>query len=391
MPGTGVTLDLEWSVLLAACSATPLDEKSLRLQSLLQPRLQRPIRWKALSDLAAHHGVQPLLHQALSGFAQEIPAGDVVFLKQTYLTNLHKSLLISRDLIRIVESLTALGIDVMPYKGVALAEVLYGDVALRQSGDIDLLIRPHDLQRVREAVRTLGYTPHLELSNAQERAYLKSGYECAFDGEAGPNLLEVQWAIQPRFYAVDFDMDGLFERAVTVPVAGHAMKTPEPADLFLILSVHAAKHVWGRMVWLCDIAQLMSRSDLNWAWVGSQAQALGIVRILRVTMLAANRLLGAEIPAAAQANLPEDPEAPALAVEIQSHVVSESDYNVESLAYFRLMMRLRERAPDRRRFLQRLILTPGPGEWNAVQLPRPLFPLYRLVRLSRLAARLVRA
>ena len=37
------------------------------------------------------------------------------------------------------------------------------------------------------------------------------------------------------------------------------------------------------------------------------------------------------------------------------------------------------------------IFTPGPGEWAAVRLPRPLFPLYRLVRLSRLAARLVSA
>jgi hypothetical protein len=77
--------------------------------------------------------------------------------------------------------------------------------------------------------------------------------------------------------------------------------------------------------------------------------------------------------------------------EIQPHLISEDAFDAESLAYFRLMLRLRERQADRFRFLQRLILTPGPGEWNAVRLPRPLFPLYRLVRLSRLAARLVRA
>jgi hypothetical protein len=55
------------------------------------------------------------------------------------------------------------------------------------------------------------------------------------------------------------------------------------------------------------------------------------------------------------------------------------------------MMRLRERKADRLKFLQRLALTPGPNEWSAVRLPAPLFPLYRVVRLSRLAARLVRA
>ena len=108
-------------------------------------------------------------------------------------------------------------------------------------------------------------------------------------------------------------------------------------------------------------------------------------------MQLANRLLGAAIPAAAQAALPDDSAALELVEEIESHIVSESSDNVESVSYFRLMMRLRERPADRRRFLQRLVFTAEPGEWQAVHLPAPLFPLYRLVRLSRLAARLVRA
>jgi hypothetical protein len=294
-----------------------------------------------------------------------------------------------------VDRMSALGVEVMPYKGLALAELIYRDVALRQAGDIDLLIHPQDLPRIREAVRELGYTPHMIFSKAQERAYLQSGYEYAFDGTAGPNLLEVQWAIHPRFYAIDFDMQELFRRAIKVTVAGHPMKTPSPEDLLLVLSAHAAKHVWGRLVWLCDIARLMNLPTLDWSWIASQAQALGIVRILRVTMLLANRLLSTAIPPAAQASLPEDPAISAatisLANEIQIHIASESAHNVESSAYFRLMMRLRERPADRRRFLQRLVFTPGPGEWQAVRLPEPLFPLYRLVRLSRLAARLIRS
>jgi hypothetical protein len=294
-------------------------------------------------------------------------------------------------LIRIIDRLSALGIAVMPYKGLALAEVAYGDIALRQSGDIDLLIRPQDLRRIRDAVRELGYTPHFALSAAEELAYLQSGYEYAFDGAAGPNLLEVQWAIQPGFYAVDFDMAGLFERAATVKVAGHPMKTPSSEDLLLVLSAHAAKHVWGRLVWLCDIARIMRLPTLDWSWIGSQAKALGIVRIVRVTMLLANQLLGAMIAPAAQMSLPEDPGTLALADEIQTYIASDTAFDVESVAYFRLMMRLRERPADRLRFLQRLVFTPGPSEWQAVHLPAPLFPLYRLVRLSRLAARFIRA
>jgi hypothetical protein len=386
MSGTGATLDLEWPLLLAACSAVPSPQKKDRLSSLLR----EPVRWSVLFQLADRHGVEPQLYQALADLEASIPAGEMQALQQSYKTNLHKALFLSRELIRVAECLSTLGIEAMPYKGLALAELLYGDIALRQSGDIDLLIRPQDLPRIRDAVRELGYTPHDAFSDAEERAYLKSGYEYAFDGTAGPNLLELQWAIQPRFYAIDFDMAGLFARGVTIPVAGRPVKTPCPEDLLLVLSAHDAKHIWGRLVWLCDIAQLMRLPSLNWNSIWSEANRLGMSRILQVTLLLASRLLEVTIPLAAKAHL-TDEAVPGLVDEIQAHIAGEDAYNVESVSYFRLMMRLRERPADRLRFLQRLVFTPGPSEWKAVQLPRPLFPLYRLVRLSRLAARLIRA
>jgi hypothetical protein len=358
-----------------------------------------PVRLE-LFELADRHGVRPMLYQSFlqQSFLQleesapsAVPENEMQRLKQAYYINAQKTLLLSRELLRIVEKLSALGIEVMPYKGLALAEMLYHDITLRQSGDIDLLIRPQDLPRIRSAVAEFGYVPHASLSDQEEQRYLKSGYECAFDSPAGRNLLEVQWAIQPRFYAIDFDMPAIFRRAITITVADHPLKTPSAADLLLILSAHAAKHVWDKLAWLCDIARLMSLPDLDWKWIASEARRLGIVRILWVTMLAANRLLDAPIPAPAQSALPPDSASHDLANEIAGYIVSEKEYDVESPAYFRLMMRLRERQKDRLRFLQRLIFTPGPSEWQAVRLPRPLFPLYRLVRLSRLAARFVRA
>jgi hypothetical protein len=378
----------EWSILLAAASVDQISKKEERLHF----SLQQPVRWNLLFALADQHGVQPLLQQSLSGLASDIPAAELLFLQRSSQTNLHKAMLLSLELIRIVDYLSSRGIAVMPHKGLALAELVYGDIALRQAGDIDLLIQPDDFRRACAVVGELGYVPHDRFSEGEERAHLKSGYECAFDGAAGRNLLEVQWAIQPRFYAIDFDMTGLFERAKAVTVAGQPMKTPSVEDLFLVLAAHAAKHVWGRLIWLCDLARIMVMPDLNWNWIRSQADTLGIVRILQVTMLAASRLLNAEIPVPARlVGLAEgDATAMSLASDIQTYMQRETSFNVESPAYFRLMMRLRERAADRRRFLTRLAFTPGPSEWAAVRLPQALFPLYRLVRLSRLAARLVR-
>jgi len=386
MPATSSVPEPEWFLVRTACCADNSDQKAERIRGLLRGS----IRWRLLLELADRHSVLPLFTQALFSFPDSIPRGQTDLLKQSFQANLRKSLLLSRELIRIVDYLSTEGIDVMPYKGLALAEAVYGDIAMRQSGDIDLLVRAPDLLRIREAVRDLGYLPQVTFSDAEQRAYLKSGYECVFDGAAGRNLLEVQWAIQPRFYAVDFDMRGFFERAVTGAVAGYGIKTPCDEDLFIVLALHAAKHVWARLIWLCDLDRIMRRPTLNWQMIASQARELGIVRILRVTMLLANRLLDAPIPPAAETSVPPDLAASALAHEIERQVSSESTCAVESLAYFQLMLHLRERRVDQLRFLSRLAFTPGPGEWAAVRLPRPLFPLYRMVRLSRLAARFVR-
>jgi len=384
MSGKSSARSNEWSLLLAACSGSSGPDHLESVRSLLRA----PIDWKTLFQLADHHRVLPLLYQALATVKAEVPAQEMQVLERHYQINLHKAMFLSRELIRITDRLSELGVEFLPYKGLALAQMMYGDVALRQSGDIDVLIRAADLPRIRDAVQELGYSPHAPLSEAQQQAYLKSGYECAFDGPAGPNLLELQWAIQPKFYAVDFDMEGLFRRAVTVEVAGRAIKTPSLEDLFVVLCLHAAKHVWGRLVWTCDLARLMQLPSLRWDLIGMQTRQLRAVRIVRVTLALAQRFFGTSIPAAAGA-LPEDAEAPALSREIEGYIDSQKLYDVESLAYFRLMLRLRENEADRLRFLGRLAFTPGPGEWNAVRLPPSLFPLYRFVRIARLAARAV--
>ena len=384
MPTIPAGLKPEWSVLLTACSRLAPDEKQLRLRYLLESR----VHWQRLFALADQHGVQPLLHQSLDGVRDLIPAEHWRALEQSHQTNLHKALLLSRELIRIVRHLRESGLDVMPYKGPALAEFLYGDIALRQSGDIDLLVRLPQFSRAQAALAKLGYEPQMSFSHAEQSAYLKSGYECVFDGPAGRNVLEVQWAVEPRFYTVDFDMDCVFDRAVTVAVAGQEMKTPSPADLFLILAVHAAKHAWARLIWISDLARLMTLPSLDWDWIASQAKDLGLLRIVTISMLLANRLLGEAIPEPARDRIPRRKIDEELVSAVQQHILSESAVNVEALGYFRLMLRLRERTTDRLRFLTRLAFTPGPGEWKAVRLPASLFPLYRVVRLSRLVGRI---
>jgi hypothetical protein len=394
-PAPPILKTREWNLLLAASSVDASESdlaviRSLLRKSVLRPSAQEKIEWETVLRLADDHGTSSLMYRNLSRLSDDVPTPVLASLRRGYERNIHKSLFLSAELIRILDCLDALGLEAIPYKGLVQSQVYYGDMAMRQSGDMDLFVRRQDVMRIKRAVCELGYTLRVPIPENAEKDYIASGYECTFDSPAGRNLLELQWALQPRFYAVDFDMGGLFERSVNVEVAGRRVKTPSPEDLLLVLSVHAAKHVWGRLIWLCDIAQIVKLGNLNWKCIKTRAQELGIGRILHITLLLATRFSAMAIPDAINGAVLADTEAAAFADEIAAAVAAGVSYEEHQIGYFWLMMQLRERQADRIRFLTRLTFTPGPGEWEIVGLPKIIFPLYRLVRLGRLAARFAR-
>jgi hypothetical protein len=371
--------------LLLACSALETQQTSFRD---LQRQLGVVRDWQQVLGLAEHHGVIPLVYRTLRRVPDAIPAETLEDLRKRYEHNARRNLKFTAELIRILDCLDACGIPAIPYKGPGLAETAYGDLTLREFSDLDILVRPADVPRAKVALRDLGYSPNSPFTPAQERAYLKSGYEFVFDGPAGRNLLEIQFAILPRFYAVDFDLDAFFERAIPASVGGRAVKSLSPEDLLLVLCAHAAKHAWIRLRWLCDIAEVAQSLPLQWDVVNRRARELGVDRMLGTSLLLASRWLNARVPDSLLKRWRNDHEIADLCNEIARQIPSAEQHSSESLDYFRLMLRLRERATDKLRFALRLLFTPSVGEWSVVRLPEALFWLYRVIRFFRLFLRL---
>jgi hypothetical protein len=375
----------ELDLILACCG----DDSDGRLSARIQKILRHGVDWERLVQLAHHHGLVPLVFRRLSAEMDASRSPGLEALRQQDTANAHRTLWLTLELLNIHRHLQTRGLEALPYKGPVLAEALYGNVALRQFSDLDLLIRSNDLPTIKDALAELGYEPGLRLAQAAERDYLKSGYEYTFDGARGRNLLEIKWQILPRFYAIGFDVNDFFERAAVVTIEGQKLRTLCDQDLMLVLCVHAAKHAWKQISWLCDIVQLARSHALDWTALQAKAESLGITRIVAVTFLLAHKLLGAALPAQLGIQIKKDADVEVLAQRIVHLMVAEEELDPESMAYFRLMMELRERRRDRFSFWWRLLVTPGAGEWSAVRLPRPLFPLYRVVRICRLAGRLI--
>jgi len=375
----------EFSLLLGCCSLTDASSERLR------PGLAAALDWSLLLELAEHHGVTPLVYRSLRDRGPLVPSEVLEKLRSRYAQNARKNLRFKAELVRILDCLEAHRIRAIPFKGPVLAEILYGDLGLRSFSDLDVLVQPADVGRAQLALSTLGYRRASTFSPAQERAYIASAYECALDGPADRNLLEIQWGIVPRFYAVDFDLAGFFQRASRTTLGGSRVEKLADEDLLLALAVHAAKHLWSRLCWLRDLAAVVGTHAFDGDRVERQAAELGISRILGMNVLLANRLLAAPMPEPWKAKWQDDGELGALCEAIEQHLAGAAEYSTESLHYFGWMMRLRERPADRWKLFSRLALTPGVGEWSLVRLPGPLFPLYRVVRMFRLAGRILSA
>ena len=395
--------------LLCALAATELTPA--RIERIANWNLSA-LDWSEFIRLAEHHGVLSLVARNLiehcradPDFRENGPANPAPAdhgpdrtrrlppeiersLRSAYKANLKRGLWFAAELGRIMRHFEDAKVRVVPYKGPVLSQSAYHDLALRTFSDLDFLIAPGDFVRAKEALAEIGYRPSGDISPAVERFWLRKGNECAFDGAAGNYLVELQWALLPYYYGVDLGVEDLIARAGRTVVGECEMPSLSPEDSVLALCLHAAKHLWMRLIWLVDIAESLRAPFLDYSLIFSRARDLGITRILGISSWLVKNVIHAELPRQTEEMIDLDPQVRALGEEFAGRVARGATYNFDSTEYFRLILKLRERRVDRWRYLWRLVWTPGVGDLATVELPEALFPLYRMVRIGRLIGKL---
>ena len=66
-------------------------------------------------------------------------------------------MLLYNELQTVLKTFNAAGIDVIVLKGAFLAELVYENIGRRAMGDIDLLVKKEDLEKVKQELIQLGY------------------------------------------------------------------------------------------------------------------------------------------------------------------------------------------------------------------------------------------
>jgi Uncharacterised nucleotidyltransferase len=269
----------ELVLMLACCSTQLIDEADPQIRELPTGGIE----WARFLDPTEKHGVLPLVQQSLMNVTQLIPAEPLHELQSRFSEHVRRTLCLTKLLGRVMAAFDEANVSCLPYKGPILSQRLYGDVAMRQFSDLDFFVCESDLQPAKNVLKNTGFVPHLDLRAVEEKALVASGYELTFDGMGNRNLVEIQWRALPRFYSVDLPVEEFFSTAQIVGVADNKMKTLSDENLVLILCVHAAKHGWSKLSWICDIARLTDILEIDWARVIERAVILGIKRIVGTT------------------------------------------------------------------------------------------------------------
>ncbi|MBI1802159.1 MAG: nucleotidyltransferase family protein [Chloroflexi bacterium] len=271
-----------------------------------------PAEWDAVVAQARRHQSAPLLHHHLKRLGVALPGAAADALRRAYLQNAARNLGLYQELGKLLRLLRANDIPVIPLKGALLAKALYENIALRQIGDVDLLVKPADLAKALDGLRTLGYAPGYSFETEVERDRNQHLPRLFKRGELA---LELHWTIvNPRSNSrfADRDLDQLWSRAVPAIIAGVQVLTLSPEDLLWHLCQHASvQHRFDgaglRDYW--DIALVIRRcgNEINWEQFARHVNQFGIANGVHLALQLTEEWTGVAIPAPVLAALKAAP------------------------------------------------------------------------------------
>jgi hypothetical protein len=157
-----------------------------------------------------------------------------------------------------------------------------------------------------------------------------------------------------------------------------------PEDLMLVLCAHGAKHLWGRIGWICDIARVLVRyqEEINWSIIDKLASSLGARRMVLLGVFLAYQLLNAPLPGPILLRAKSDKTVIRLATHVSEVWRMSTTHSLGFLGAHLFFLRARERIRDRVSYCAHLMFCPTEQDHAIFPLPRILrgfyYPLHTL-------------
>ena len=334
--------------------------------------------------IAYTHALIPQLYRAIR---------ECTINKSSYqrLCDIHHAILLEN--IKLSAELKALAkifqdeeIAYLSVKGPLLSYQLYQDLTMRQICDLDILVDKSELLAVAKLLLERGYRSDLPLTLLENSGFIALDNDFTFLHHQKKIMVELHWKLFPTRHKMHLDFTTLYQAHQELPIQGQMVPTLSDMHNLLYLSLHASKHIFEQLKWVCDIDRLVRKVPINTVLQAYElSKELQVKEPFLLALLMAQRLYSTPLP----------PEA-------SSWKSSRSDKLLQkSLHYFREDFTLKEEPIKKRLrflFLQELnqekqhpmlsillsFFRPSSVDYIYYQLPEQLNFLYPLLRPPRL-------
>jgi hypothetical protein len=239
--------------LLLACARPRMDDihvdRAARAAS-------RGIDGARLADLARVHGLSPLLHLHAGRGRVVLPpdAREAGALRASAAAG--RGLRLSSELLDVLRVFGDARIDAVPLKGPVLAMAVYGSVALREFGDLDVLVAGRDLARAAACLRERGYTAASPMPGDLPALVERRLHHVTLRSPAGHTAIELHAALLSTLSGRRYDLDVIAPHLEDSTFMGAGVRVLSPSATFAYLTQHGGLHSWSRLEWLATMAAM---------------------------------------------------------------------------------------------------------------------------------------
>jgi Uncharacterised nucleotidyltransferase/Transglutaminase-like superfamily len=356
-----------------------------RIRSLAQ----QPIRWPYLLEILHHHKVVPLFLRNVEAFAPGyMPDEAATALRAAGAANDETCLRRTSQLLLLNRLFREQQIDLRVFKGIPLAITAFQDPALRDAGDIDLLVSERDIFRAGEILRIQGYVrldPQARLTRSRLRSYLAHQKDFSYSHPLSDLVIDLHWRLfRNPFLPANAGLTDVGED--WVDLGSERIATLPAPRLLLYLCVHGALDGWLRLKWLTDIGALMhAMTPEQLASTVNMAKEQQALAQLSAAVFLCQELLGQELSAehsALSESLDRNDERVAHTLRFSKRLMTSNQCRpireeIPSTLWFLNEFRLYNSSRYRLDLVQRSLFRPRVWRW--LNLPDKLFPLYALI------------
>jgi len=183
--------------------------------------------------------------------------------------------------------------DFLILKGMALSPLFYRHWGARPMADIDLLVRPEEVERAAAIIEEAGYLAQGGPGDEGLANLIEYRHELSFRNEHGVEI-DLHWHLIAECRNQQAEKR-FWQDAVSCPLPGLIVKTLCPTDHFFHTCIHGVQ--WNEVSpvrWLADSAVIL-REQLDWQRLAEQAHNFRRIEPVRQTLLYLEKM-GISIP-----------------------------------------------------------------------------------------------